>query len=409
MPPERALHLAYTLPYPARSGYDHRVGQICRHLSRSMEITLLSRSMQPNGHVASDLPEDRAIQFQTLYLPRPRLTQKLSKGLRFLFSSYPVAAGGWYFPEMARAIENELSRVSYSRVVLEGIWLSVYWPILERWPVLKVVNHFDLEVESLQRQARILPAGVPKWLYQNAARRMKKLESHIVRRADMNWVTSRREQEILSAQNPGARVKVAPNGVDTTRLQPLPREDSREILFVGALSYLPNQDGVSFFIREILPLIRRNRPDVVFRVIGKAPDSSLQALHAPPHVEITGEVEELESWYRRAALCVVPLRAGGGTRLKMLEAMAYGRPVVSTALGAEGIDAESGRHLLIADSPEEFAHAVLRLLQQPEQAQSLIKNARRLVEEKYAWKSIADYMATEYAKLAGNQKQPDEM
>ncbi|HBA84676.1 MAG TPA: hypothetical protein DCZ95_11325 [Verrucomicrobia bacterium] len=398
MPPEHALHLAYTLPVPARSGYEHRVWQLCRNLSRTLDITLLSRSMTPTVPVAAN---DHAIKFRTLHLPRPRLGEKLRKGMRFLFSSYPIMAGGWYFPEMARAIEEELRRTPRDLIVLEGIWLSVYWPFIEHWPALKVINHYDLEPESLRRQAEILPAGLAKWLYRNAARRMVKLESRLVRKADLNWVTSRREQQILLGRNPGARIEVAPNGVDTNRLKPLPAvEGSREILFVGALSYLPNMDGVSFFVQQVLPLIRQKRPDIVFRVVGKNPAPSIKALHRPPEVEITGEVEELESWYRRAALCVVPLRAGGGTRLKILEAMAYGRPVVSTSLGAEGIDAASGRDILIADRPEDFAQAVLDLLQHPDRMRSMAENARALVDEKYGWSSIADFMTDTYRKMS---------
>ena len=398
MPPEKALHLAYSLPYPPRSGYDHRVWQICRHLGRRLDITLLSRTMKPNG---ATLPEVEGLRFKTLHLPRPRPREKLAKGLRFLLSPYPVMAAGWYFPEMARALEEELRREPYRLVVLEGIWLSVYWPVLARCPALKVINHFDLEAESLRRQARILPPGLARCLLQNAQRRIRRMESRMVRNADLNWVTSRREQEILAARNPGANIQVAPNGVDTVNLKPLPRATSREILFVGALSYLPNRDGVLYFIQQILPLIHREQPDAVFRVIGRNPDDTLKALHRPPQVEITGEVDELESWYRRAALCVVPLRAGGGTRLKILEAMAYGRPVISTRLGAEGIELEAGRHLLLEDNPEAFAQAVLSVLRQPAQTEPMVAQARRLVEEKYGWDAIAAAMAAEYEKMMG--------
>ncbi|MFH0878987.1 MAG: glycosyltransferase family 4 protein [Lentisphaerota bacterium] len=389
----KALHLAYTLPLPPRSGYDLRVWHLCKNLARHMDITLLTRGM---GDEADRSWSEGGVEIQVLRLPRPGPSLKALKGLRFLFSSWPVMSGGWHFQRMASRLKRLLAENRYDLIVLEGVWLSVYWPLIRKAQGLKVLNHYDLESESLGRQAEVLSGGFKKWMYRNAVRRMGRIEERMFREADLTWVTSEREQEVLRRRNAAWNIQVAPNGVDTGAIQAFPECTGRELLFVGSMNYFPNKDGVLYFVEEVLPLIRACHPEIVFRVVGRHPGPEIRALHQPGKVEITGEVESLTPYYQNAAVCVVPLRAGGGTRLKILEAMAYGRPVVSTTLGAEGLDIEPGRDYLLADDPVAFTKAVNAILGDASIAAGLAREARRLVEEKYAWSSIAGKMWETY-------------
>ena len=169
-------------------------------------------------------------------------------------------------------------------------------------------------------------------------------------------------------------------------------------MFFGAINYFPNHDGVVYFIDEILPIIRAARPKVRFQVLGPGANSEVLA-RAGDSVEILGMVDDVGPFIERAAAVVVPLRLGGGTRLKVVEAMAKAKPIISTRLGAEGIDVVDGTHLLLADEPREFAAAVERVLSDRALADQLGAGARRLAEERYTWQAIGGRLEGFYEQL----------
>jgi glycosyltransferase involved in cell wall biosynthesis len=155
---------------------------------------------------------------------------------------------------------------------------------------------------------------------------------------------------------------------------------------------LPNADGVQFFCREILPIIRRAEPEVTFTIVGRSPTPAVRRLCEERGVEVTGRVEDIRPYLARSAVYVVPLRIGGGTRLKIFEAMSSGRAVVSTSIGAEGLPTENGRHLLVADTPGAFAEAVVRLLRDVPARQTIEREARALVTDRYDWAAAAGHL-----------------
>jgi polysaccharide biosynthesis protein PslH len=209
--------------------------------------------------------------------------------------------------------------------------------------------------------------------------------------ADGVCVCSTADQKRLAVDAPSATTVVIPNAADVERLQPRPtdaKNDGRTVLFFGLLATVPNVDGVLYFLREIWPLVLASRPDARFLIIGANPAPSILA-HAGEGVTVVGPVDDLREHVSAATVVVVPLRLGSGTRLKILEAWAMERPVVSTALGAEGLDAEPGRHLLIANDPAGFARSVLRVLDEPGLAAQLSREGRALVAERYSWRGVA--------------------
>jgi glycosyltransferase involved in cell wall biosynthesis len=225
-------------------------------------------------------------------------------------------------------------------------------------------------------------------------RKLRREELAAYRSADGVAVCSIADQERILRDLPRARTAVVPNAADVEHYRPRPGDpppDGRTVLFFGLLSTLPNVDGIRWFVQEIWPLVTRGRPDARLKILGKGAPPEVTAL-AAPGVEVTGFVEDLRPHLASAAAVVVPLRLGGGTRLKIVEAMAMARPVVSTRLGAEGIDARPGTELLVADTPESFAEAVLELLRDPAAGARLGAAARRLAEEKYSWEGAAAAM-----------------
>jgi glycosyltransferase involved in cell wall biosynthesis len=229
---------------------------------------------------------------------------------------------------------------------------------------------------------------------------LRRLERSYAPRFDELIAVSRSERATLLEAIPGLAVTVIENGVDTTRLQPLaPAANGDRILFVGNLAYRPNVHAVVDFCTSILPLIRAQRPGTSFEIVGPDPPRAVSELARPGAVEVTGPVAELEPHYRRAALTVVPLRAGGGTRLKILESMALGRCVVSTSAGCEGLGFTDGQELLVADGAAEFARKTLSLLESEERRLSLAATARRAVEDTYDWDALADRLLGLYRRL----------
>ncbi len=219
--------------------------------------------------------------------------------------------------------------------------------------------------------------------------------------ADGVCVCSTADQRRLAADAPSATTIVIPNAADIEQLQPrraYPAPDGRTVLFFGLLATVPNVDGVLYFLREIWPVIAAARPDARFVVIGARPTPEILA-HAGPRVTIVGPVDDLRPHLSAAAVVVVPLRLGSGTRLKILEAWAMARPVVSTALGAEGLDCVPGRHLLIADVPSEFASSVLRTLNEPGLADQLGRAGRSLVSERYSWRAAAEALEAFFRRI----------
>jgi len=212
--------------------------------------------------------------------------------------------------------------------------------------------------------------------------------------ADGVCVCSAADQKRLAADAPSATTVVIPNAADVEHLQPRSTDaapDGRTVLFFGLLSTVPNVEGVLHFLREIWPRITAARPDARFAIVGADPAPAIRA-HSGPGVTIVGPVADLRPHLAAAAVIVVPLRLGSGTRLKILEAWAMARPVVSTSLGAEGLDAVPGRHLLIADDPADFARSVLRVLGEPSLAGELGRAGRLLVSERYSWRGAAELL-----------------
>jgi glycosyltransferase involved in cell wall biosynthesis len=234
--------------------------------------------------------------------------------------------------------------------------------------------------------------------------RMLRFERRALGRFDGVLVVSHADRQTFARLYPDAirqDVHVVSTGVDTGFFSPAPSAaDGRRLVFTGSMDWLPNEDAVAYFCREILPRIRADEPSATLTIVGRAPTPAVKRLAADHGVTVTGRVDDVRPYMRDAAVYVVPLRIGGGTRLKIFEAMAMGKAVVSTTVGAEGLPVENGEHLLIADEPHLFARAVVRLFRDVERRRAIEAAARKLVVERYDWSAIAGELEQALVRFA---------
>lgn len=235
------------------------------------------------------------------------------------------------------------------------------------------------------QEAAITAGRRQRWLYERDARKGRRWERRITASFERVVVVS--DEDLRSLGSPSGAV-VVPNGVDGTRFTPTPLPEAPVLVFTGALYTGPNVDGVQWFCREIFPLVRSRVPDATVVVAGARPVQAVRALAALPGVSVEADVPSILPSLQAVRVAVVPLRIGSGTRLKALEAMAAGRPVVGTTIGLAGLGLVDGRHALMADEPASFAAAVIRLLQDDALAGRLTAEGRRLVDERYDWGGI---------------------
>jgi polysaccharide biosynthesis protein PslH len=407
MSPE-PLSILYVSPMPAsppRFGAQARVHGLMTQLARRHNLAaviLLDEEF--------DAEEcRRAMQSycrEVVLVPNPHrsLLKHRLRQLRSLASTRSFERLRVTVPALQRALDQVLLARRFDIVNLEFSFLGHFElrqaPSGERLP-LRVVDSHNIDYELARQYAR---AGdsLARRLYARANwRKLRREELGTYRDADGVYLCSAADERRLLDQVPGVRTAVIPNAADVEYYQPRPtdpRPDGRTVVFFGLLSYVPNLDGVIHFVEDIWPRIAEAHPDARLKIVGGRPPPSLLAL-AGPRVELTGFVPDLRPHLAAAAAVVVPLRLGGGTRLKIVEAMAMGKAIVSTTLGAEGIEAAPGRDLLIEDQPAAFADAVNRLLADPHLAACIGQSARRLAVERYSWSGAAQTLEGFYRRI----------
>jgi glycosyltransferase involved in cell wall biosynthesis len=344
---------------------------------------------------------------EVVMVPNPKGGQRLAKRLlqiRSLASTRSFERLRVTLPAMQQSLNQILRTTRFDVVNLEFSFLGSYdlrkAPSGEKLPLLVVDSH-NIDYDLARQYARSGGSLIRRLYAEANWRKLRREELRTYRDADGVYLCSAADERRLLDHAPSARTIVIPNAADVEFYQPRSTDspaDGRTVLFFGLLSYVPNVDAVSHFVGNIWPHIVAAHPEAHFKIIGGQPPRSLLAL-AGPRVELTGFVPDLRPHLAAAAAVVVPLRLGGGTRLKIVEAMAMGKAIVSTTLGAEGIEATPERDILIADQPATFADAVNRLLAEPALATRIGQAARQLAVQRYAWSSAARTLEGFYRRI----------
>jgi glycosyltransferase involved in cell wall biosynthesis len=236
---------------------------------------------------------------------------------------------------------------------------------------------------------------------------MRQAERHYVNLADHVLAVSETDRKYFANYADAAKITVIPTGVDVDYFQPSAQEQNpSRLVFTGSMDWLPNEDAIEYYAQSILPILRREIPQVELCVVGRKPTQRLQALAARnPGIVVTGEVDDIRPHVHGSSVYVVPLRIGGGTRIKIFEAMAMGKAVVSTPIGAEGLPVQHDKNIVLAESPAEFAGQVTRLLKDRNERERIGKAARELVEQNYSWRSVAVAFELVFDKARGKTRE----
>lgn len=380
------LFLSTWFPWPIDNGSKIRVYHLLRALGARHQVSLLSFAFDTARPAESSALREFCVDVQAIDR-NPFRRDDVSALARFL-SPDPIVTRP--LPEMTAAVQHRLDTTHYDAVIasIEVMATYAFQAMRSTAKVLEEHNSLSRWMWERYRAQTHLLGHLRCWL---SWRKTTQYESRLFRRFDLCTMVSDQDRQASLQMLPRYRgpVEVVANGVDCAQNRPLSQPiNPARLVFTGALTYQANYNAVKYFLREIYPIIQRARPDVTLSITGATTGVDLGDLPLSDSVTLTGYVDDIRPIVGSSSVCIVPILEGGGTRLKILEAMALGTPVVSTTKGAEGIKARHGEHLLLADDAPSFAEHTVNLMRDPHLRQQLATKARRLVEERYDWAII---------------------
>jgi polysaccharide biosynthesis protein PslH len=379
---------------PPDTGGKIRSYNILRQLAKHHEVTLFAFYAAHDHDVHSELNQTfhRVIQVP-IDLPPAKSAGEFLDYIKHLFSREPYNLTKYCRPVVRQKLRALLREETYDVILCD--FLAAAGAIPWEWPGPKVLFTHNVEAVIWQRHYQVAKNPLWKVLSWYEWKRMAAAERNYLQKADHIIAVSEKDRGTFAKFVDPQKVTVIETGVDTEFFQPTEEKTiPNSLVFTGSMDWLPNEDGIVYFASEIFPLILAKAPDANLCVVGRKPSRRLLELASRfPNIQLTGWVEDVRPFMAQRAVYVVPLRIGGGTRLKIFEAMSMGKAVVSTTIGAEGLPVISGEHLLLADDPASFAEATLRLLSNPTRCAEIGQTARRLVEQNYSWREVSNGFA----------------
>ena len=399
------LFLTQILPYPPDAGPRVKTWQVLRYLVESGHKVTLVSFVRADEEKHIKAVRELLPDFHPVKMVRSRAAD-LYYWMRSNFTGRPFLIERDRLAAMSSLVKMLMETCPYDAIHTDQLTMTQFAFDLhcKERPILRLFDAHNATWSIVDRmRENAMPLLQP--VMRLEAQRIKRYEGEVVREFDYTLAVTEIDRDLLlEAARNGPVGQIAANGstieeaalerriltvpisVDTRVLHAAPRpKQSSNLMALGTLHYPPNADGIRWFLHEVFPIVREQRPDACLTIIGKnpPPDFIEQAEKYPQVIEVTGYVDDLEPYFEQSALMVVPVRAGGGMRVRILEGFARGIPTVTTTIGLEGIDARPDEDVLIGDTPEKFAAAVLRLLDQPELREKLANNGRRLVEKVY--------------------------
>ncbi len=393
------LFLSWWWPYPADNGSKIRIYNLLRQLARTYTVTLLA-FVSPGEATTEQIAHLLTFCDRVEIVNKPEHNGSAMRSTIGYLSRYPRHLQDVYSPHMARLV----AQYSQQADVIVGSQMETlrYFDLVPSLPA--ILEEFEITI--YQNRVETATSQRTRWRAQLTLTKLEHVIERIQKRGVAVTVVSEPEKTYLQRLHvKAARVDLIPNGVDTETLRPDPAQtlQPNSLIYAGSVTYQPNHDAMQYFVHDILPLIRDQHPAVCLNVTGTTGDVDVSDLAAEPNVHFTGYLPAVMPAIQSSWVSIVPLRLGGGTRLKILESMALGTPVISTRKGAEGLNVTDGENILIADSPEAFAGAVNFLLSDPDARTRLAIAGRQLVQEQYDW-AIIGHQLTQFIEATIHNK-----
>jgi sugar transferase (PEP-CTERM/EpsH1 system associated) len=400
------LLLTQVVPFPPDSGPKIKTYHLLRHLAARHRVTLVTFTRNEREEQDAAALRDVCAAVHTIHLSRSRVRDVISLG-RSLINGQPWIIERDDSTAMRRFLEQLVRSEaaagrSFDLVHADQLNMAQFAVGL---PLPRLLDQHNAVWTIFGRMAQ-QEHGPMRLLWEREWRLLKRYEGRICREFEAITAVSEEDKRALfDAIGAPRQMPVIPIAVDAEDEQPIPRTSgARGILSLATMMWPPNVDGVMWFARDIYPRVKQRVHDTRFYVVGQRPVAEVRTLpESDPSIEVTGYVADPTPYIANSACLIVPLRSGGGMRVKILEALARGIPIVSTTIGYEGIDLIPGEHLLVADTPEQFADAVASLLTDPERGARLAAAGRRRVLERYDWRAVCPAMDAVYEQIVGKQ------
>ena len=391
---------------PLDSGGRIRSYNILRQLAREHRVTYFGFHAEQDDAAHAELKRifERVVTCP-LKLPKAKSFSELMQYGKELFSREPYAISKYCQPWVKGELRKLVHSESYDVIVCDFLVAAgvIPWDL----PCPKVLFTHNVEALIWKRHHEVARNPLWKLLSWREWKAMARAEKHYLREADHVLAVSQTDADFFAQELPPEKLTVIPTGVDVEFFHPTAAEEEpNSLVLTGSMDWMPNEDGIFYFAEEILPTICEAIPTARLWVVGRKPSARMKALAAadPHHLHLTGWVDDIRPYLAQSAVCIVPLRVGSGTRLKIFEAMGMGKAIVSTTIGAEGLPVRRGVDVLLADSPDDFAKSVVTLLDDATARRRLGVAARELVETKYSWASVAKEFAVSLeAVVTGSQ------
>ena len=418
------LFVSATVPYPATDGGRIRVLNLVRGLCRIHKVTFLTFISSPIDEQGVEYLREMGVEVIGVRWKQQKLMLFFRSLLQFFFGGKPLTVAKYYSAEMVKLLENLLSSRRFNIIHFEMLHTGQYLLDLAtrskrrgedfacygmvkqgqgaegKKQIRTVLGEQNIDSNIWYRLAKEESNLLRKLIFYSQYRSFMIYESRICNHFDMCVCVSEQDQRKLASLCPGVAMEVVPNGVDPDYFKPgESKVDEISLVFTGSMDWQPNEDAVLYFCDQILPFIRAKLPGAKFYIVGSNPTDRVLKLRTIQGVIVTGSVEDVRPYIVESTVYVVPLRIGGGTRLKILQALAMEKAVVSTSIGCEGLGLQPGKHLLVADDPEQFAAGTIQLIKDTSLRRELGENGRILIQEKYDWNIVVRKLDSVYRNL----------
>lgn len=399
----KILFLSNRIPFPVKDGQSRRTYNILKGLAQKNEVHFLSLYEEEADSKIIEHFESFCKYVEVLPSPPKKISIfMVLRILRSLISQDPYTIWRHYSRPFMKRIQELANNRKFDLIHCDILPLAYTLRNIKGIPCTLTDHDVSyLKALRISEQARGLSL---KLFLQHESRKLKKFESKIFEQVHVGITVSSLDKAILLDLCPKANVMVIENGVDINHFTPSKTMDQRSLVWVGGFGYAPNREAIHYFLERIYPLIKKEVPEVMLNLIGNGVTEKIKNFSShDPSIKIFGYVDDPIPHIQRATVFIAPILSGSGTRLKILEAMAAGKAVVSTTVGCEGIEGIEKIHYLTADKPADFAKCVTDILTNPKLRQQLGVNARKLAIQKYDWETIVDKINKTYEDLVGRQ------